>query len=145
MQLQIYNNNYRAIFIDELVRFRKRYEEKLTEVEEQYFKRYKTSKEAIINFILDQKDLINSDEILLREEHQLNMELKRQDDFLNSPPQYKEEYKYISDTGECLAVYQRLTESEEEIQERAKKEEREGYFFALPPDPAFEEERVLLN
>lgn len=146
MQLQIYNCESRRSFIGELVSLRKRYEEELKKVEDQYFERYETPKEAIVNLILDQKELINFNDFLLKEEYELDMELKKQADFLNSPPQYKEGYKYISAAGECLVIYQRVSEKEECPQCRQKEEVRKGiYFLILPPDPAIEEERVLLN
>jgi len=145
MQQQIYSCEYREIFKDELIRARKKYDEKRLETENSYFEKFKAPKEAIINFILDEKELIEFDDFLLKEEYELVMELKRQTDFLNSPPQYKEGYKYISANGECLVIYQRVSEKEVSPQCEQEEEKRDSYLFFVPSDPAIEESRILLN
>jgi len=146
MQQQIYSFEYRESFKEELIKARNKYDDKRLKVEDSYFEKFNTPKEAIINFILDEKELIEFDDFLLKEEYELVMELKKQANFLNSPPQYKEGYKYISANGECLVIYQRVSEKEECPQYGQREEVRKGrYFLPLPPDPAIEENRILLN
>ena len=142
MQLQIYTNIEKETFKRELKNSINNYDNKLVEKEEAYLRRYKNPMEAITNFVLDEKSLMNTYERLLEEEVLLNIDLKKQNDFLNSPPQFKE-HKYINANGECVTIYQGSSIPDEESEDI--QEENQDFVFFIPPDPAIEENRILLN
>ncbi len=84
---------------------------------------------------------------LIKELHFLKLEYLKQTNFLNSPPQYKENYKYINESNSCLVIFTRETIKliEDDYGLIEEKNFEESILVLKPPEPTLEESRVLLN